>query len=302
MALETAEHRVLTRFAATVDRWPRPVSRVGSLLAIPLLGVVDWLSGTDLAFAVLYLLPLSVIGWTSDDRRSLPRIACVLAALTWLAADIQAGQTYSHPAVPIWNTSTRLVTFLVVVILLQSLKSAFAEQAQLARTDALTGIRNARAFMDEVTTETRRARRHGSPLSLVYVDVDDFKTINDTQGHSGGDEVLKRIARSLDRHTRDVDVVGRLGGDEFAILMPSTDEKGAAKVMGALPDRLQDAMSDLDFPVTLSTGCVTFLEPPAGVGEILQAADELMYEAKKSGKNAGRHRVIHKNVAPTSTG
>ena len=302
MGLGTAEHRVLTRFAATVDRWPRTAAGVGSLLAIPVLGLIDWASGTDLAFAVLYLLPLSIIGWTSEDHEALPRAACLLAALTWLAADILAGQQYSHPAVPIWNTSTRLVTFLVVVTLLQSLRVAFAEQAQLARTDALTGIRNARAFMDEVTTETRRSRRHSSPLSLVYVDVDDFKTINDTQGHSGGDEVLRRIARALDRHTRDVDVVGRLGGDEFAILMPSTDEAGAAKVIGALPARLQSAMSDLDFPVTLSTGCVTFLEPPAGVGEILQAADELMYEAKKSGKNTGRHRVIRKNVTPTGTG
>ena len=286
---------MLTRFAATVDRWPRSVARIGSIASIPILGLLDYASGPDVAFAALYLLPLSIIGWTSYDDALFARSATILAALTWLLADITSGAEYSHPIVPAWNTLTRLVTFLVVVSLLQSLRIAFAEQQQLARTDALTGISNSRAFLDEVTAELRRIRRHSAPLSLVYVDVDDFKSINDTAGHSVGDEVLKRVAAALDDHTREVDVVGRLGGDEFAILMPATDEAGAANVMRTLPQRLASAMTGLPFPVTMSTGCVTFIDPPAGVGEILHAADELMYEAKHGGKNAGRHRVVRRS-------
>lgn len=292
MGLDTAEHRVLARFAATVDRWPRPAARAASVVAILILALLDYASGPDLAFAVLYLIPLAVIGWTSDDNRTLPRTACVLAASSWLAADLASGAVYSHPAIPLWNTTTRLVTFLIVVTLLQSLRSAFAEQQQLARTDALTGIRNSRAFMEELTAEVRRGRRHPAPISLVYVDVDDFKAINDSHGHLNGDEVLRRVATALDTHTREVDVVGRLGGDEFAILMPSTGEAGAAKVLRSLPDRLTAVMSDLPFRVTLSTGCVTFLGAPAGVGQVLHAADELMYDAKKRGKDGTRHRVV----------
>ena len=294
MALETTEHRVLTRFANIVDRWPRNVARLGAILTIPVLGLLDYASGPDVAFAALYLVPLSIVGWTSDDNHSFGRSATVLAALTWLAADLASGAEYSHPLVPAWNTLTRLVTFLIVVSLLQSLRAAFAEQQQLARTDPLTGIRNARAFMDDLGAEVRRARRHLTPLSVVYVDVDDFKSINDTLGHSGGDDVLKRIAKALDTHTREVDIVGRIGGDEFSILMPATDDAGALKVMAKLPARLAEAMDDLSSPVTLSTGCVTFIDPPAGVGEILHAADELMYEAKHGGKNAGRHRVVRR--------
>ncbi len=285
---------MLTRFAETVDRWPRNVARLWAILSIPILGLLDYASGPDVAFAALYLLPLSIVGWTSDEHHAFARSATLVAALTWLAADLASGAEYSHPVVPAWNTFARLVTFLVVVSLLQSLRAAFAEQRQLARTDPLTGIRNSRAFMDDLAGELRRARRHLSPLSLAYVDVDDFKSINDTLGHSGGDDVLKRVAKALDVHTREVDIVGRIGGDEFAILMPSTDDTGALKVMGTLPARLADAIDDLSFAVTLSTGCVTFIDAPAGVGEILHAADELMYEAKRGGKNAGRHRVVRR--------
>lgn len=302
MPLDSTEHRLLTRFATSVERWPRTVARSVSIVAIPLLGVADYASGPDLAFAVLYLLPLSIIGWTSADQPALPRLSTLLAAATWLLADLSSGATYSHPAVPIWNTATRLITFLIVVMLLQNLRAAFVEQEKLARTDALTRIANARSFMEQVTAEVQRTRRHGSPLSLAYIDVDDFKSINDTHGHAGGDQVLKRVGRALQQNTREIDVVGRLGGDEFAILMPSTDEAGAAKVMESLPTRLAAAMSDLPFDVTLSTGCVTFLDAPAGVGEILHAADELMYESKKAGKNAGTHRVIDKRTRTLSRG
>ena len=301
MGLQTTEHRLLGRFATTVDRWPRTPAAVSSVAAIVLLGVLDFVTGPDLAFSVFYLLPLSVIGWMNYERRVLPALACLLAALTWMLADIASGARYSSALVPLWNTMTRLTIFSIVLMLLQNLRSAFSEQQELARTDSLTGIRNARALMDELDGEVRRNRRHPAPLSLVYVDVDDFKTINDTLGHRGGDDVLRRVARALEEHTREVDVVGRLGGDEFAIVMPSTDEAGAQKVLSTLPARLAQATNDLPCPVTLSTGCVTFLDAPAGVGEILHAADELMYEAKRGGKNAGRHRVVRKHPATART-
>ena len=261
------------------------------MTAIPLLGVIDYLSGPDFAFSVFYLLPLSVIGWVSSQRL-LPQVAGMLAAVTWLLADLYSGALYSHAAIPVWNTTTRLAIFLIVVMLLQNLRAAFAEQRTLARTDPLTGVSNSRAFMEHIGAELQRARRFRAPLSLIYVDVDDFKAVNDKHGHAAGDQVLRSVAKVLRESTRTVDTVGRLGGDEFAILMPSTDEAGASKVLSDLPHRLERGMKDFPFGVTLSTGCVSFIDPPAGVGAMLQAADELMYEAKKAGKNSGRHRVV----------
>jgi len=290
--MDTAGHRILARFATRVEQWPTNTARVLAAVSIPGLGLLDYLTGPDVAFSVFYLLPLSIIGWLSRDNRVLPWMASLLAALTWLAADTAAGVDYSTFLVPLWNSATRLIIFLLVVMLLQNLQNALAEQRHLAESDPLTGVANARRFMDAIGGEIRRARRHSAPISLGYIDVDDFKTINDSQGHSGGDAVLKKLAAALGDNTRDIDIVGRLGGDEFAILLPMTDEAGSRVVIEQLRLRVAGAMQDLGFPVTLSMGCVTFLEPPAGTGEILHAADELMYEVKRGGKDAALHKVV----------
>lgn len=290
--MDTAEHRLLARFAARVEGWDADRARLFSVLSIPALGLVDYLSGPEMAFSVFYLLPLSIIGWLSADSRFFPSLASVLAALTWIAADIAAGARYSSVLVPLWNTATRLAIFSIVVILLQNLRSAAAEQRQLAEVDALTGVANGRTFMSAIGSEIERVKRHPGPISVAYIDVDDFKTINDSQGHAGGDEVLRRLGAALDSNTRDIDVVGRLGGDEFGILLPLTDEAGARVVIENLRKRVAGAMQDLGFPVTLSLGCVTFLGTPAGTGEILHAADELMYEVKKGSKDAALHKVV----------
>lgn len=290
--METAEHRLLARLAAHSAKWPPRTARVLAVLSVPFLGVADYLSGPDVAFAVFYLVPLSVIGWLSSRSRFFPWTSSVLAALTWLAADLGAGAEYSMWVIPLWNTTSRLVIFLVVVMLLQNLQSALAEQRHLAESDSLTGIANGRTFMTALGTEVRRTRRQPGPLSLAYIDVDDFKTINDTHGHSGGDDVLQRLAAALDGSTRDIDLVGRLGGDEFAILLPMTDVDGAKVVIEGLRKRVDSAMKAVGFTVTLSMGCVTFTGPPAGAGEVLHAADELMYEVKQSGKDSALHKVV----------
>lgn len=286
------EHRLLDRFGDTIDRWPRTTARVVSLLAIPLLGVVDYLSGPQVAFSVFYLVPLAVLGWTSGSHRSIGATASVLAALTWLLADIAAGAEYDAGWIPVWNTVTRLTIFLVVVNLLSNLRHSVAQERELARLDPLTRIPNGRSFMEAVDTEVRRSRRLNRPLTLAYVDIDDFKTINDRQGHSGGDEALRRVAGALTSSTRDIDIVGRLGGDEFAILLPETGEPGATTVIHALPNRVRSAIADVGFPVTFSLGSVTFESPPADVNEMIGVADALMYDVKRNGKDSVKHRVV----------
>ena len=290
--MDTAGHRILARFSERIEKWPPMTALALAVASIPSLGVIDWISGPDIAFSVFYLLPLSIIGWLGTRNRYLPQLAPLLAALTWLIADIAAGADYGSVLIPIWNTATRLIIFLVVVMLLQNLQSAVAEHRHLAEIDALTGVANGRVFMSAIGAEISRAKRHGGAISVAYIDVDDFKTINDSQGHAGGDDVLRRLGAALDQNTREIDIVGRLGGDEFGILLPMTDEAGSRAVIDHLRERVAGAMSDLGFPVTRSLGCVTFLEPPAGTGEILHAADELMYEVKRSSKNAALHKVI----------
>ena len=287
---------MLARFSARVERWDPTRARLAAVVSIPALGLVDYLSGPEVAFSVFYLLPLSIIGWLSTDTRFFPRLASVLAAMTWLAADVAAGAEYSSVFVPVWNTATRLAIFSIVVILLMNLRSAVAEQRHLAEMDALTGVANGRTFMSALGAEIGRVKRHPAPISVAYIDVDDFKTINDSQGHAGGDEVLRRLGSALDANTREIDVVGRLGGDEFGILLPMTDEAGSRVVIENLRERVVSSMHDLGFPVTFSLGCVTFLDPPAGTGEILHAADELMYEVKNTSKDGALHKVVSRRA------
>ena len=156
---EAREHRLLDRFGDTIDRWPRSTARVLSLLLIPLLGIVDYLSGPQVAFSVFYLVPLAVLGWTSSNHRSIGATASVLAALTWLLADVAAGAEYDAGWIPVWNTVTRLTIFLIVVNLLSNLRDAVAQERELARLDPLTRIHNGRSFLENLDAEVRRARR-----------------------------------------------------------------------------------------------------------------------------------------------
>jgi diguanylate cyclase (GGDEF)-like protein len=287
-----AEHRLLDGAAAYIDRWPARWIRVLAFASIPLFGLLDYWSGPEIAFSVFYLVPLSILGWVSGRDRILVGSAAVLSALTWLLADIAAGAEYEHSWIPIWNTTTRLAIFLIVVALLANLRESEGRARDLARLDPLTGVANGRTFLANLETEIRRCQRTGASLSLAYADVDDFKSINDTQGHAGGDRVLRLLATALDSSTRAVDVVGRLGGDEFAILLPETGAADGKRAMEAITERMAERTADLGFPVTFSLGCVTFVRPPGDAEEMIHAADELMYDAKREGKDRVHVRVI----------
>ena len=293
---EVSTGRVLNRFAGRLERWPTGPTRVLALAAIPLLGLADYLTGPDIAFSVFYLVPLAVLGWIAERDRLLVGSAAVLAALTWLVADIAAGAEYDHWAVPVWNTTTRLAVFLIVVGLLANLRESEGRAHDLARLDPLTGVPNGRTFQEQLEAEIHRARRTLRPLSLAYADVDDFKSINDAHGHAGGDRTLRHLASVLKSCTRASDVVGRLGGDEFALLLPETDPAQAAAAMEAITARVAARTADLGFPVTFSFGCVTFTRPPKDGEEMIHAADQLMYEAKHGGKNRSNMKVVDEIV------
>jgi diguanylate cyclase (GGDEF)-like protein len=286
------EHHFLDIGATYLERWPAALVKAVALASIPVFGLVDYLSGPDVAFSVFYLIPLSALAWVSGRDRVLIGASALLSAVTWLVADLTSGAEYDHVWVSLWNTGTRLAVFLVVVGLLANLRETLGVAQRLAQVDYLTGVANSRTFYAAVDNEIQRSRRTLRPLSLAYADVDDFKSINDAHGHAGGDRVLQHLARTLDSSTRAIDVVGRLGGDEFGILLPETNADEAARAIEAISRRVREHVAELGFPVTFSLGCVTFLRPPAETEEMVHAADQLMYEAKKSGKDTFSLRVL----------
>jgi diguanylate cyclase (GGDEF)-like protein/PAS domain S-box-containing protein len=164
-----------------------------------------------------------------------------------------------------------------------------------ARVDALTGVANRRHFMDEAEQGIALSRRYGHVLSLLMLDIDRFKLVNDTYGHHVGDIVLQALAEVCRRELRDVDVFGRIGGEEFAVLLPETGAERALRVA----ERLRQAVAAAAVRVeersnvrfTVSIGVATLTDADGCVDTLLQRADQALYEAKESGRNAVRAAV-----------
>jgi diguanylate cyclase (GGDEF)-like protein/PAS domain S-box-containing protein len=167
----------------------------------------------------------------------------------------------------------------------EKLKVALENEKNLSRVDFLTQIPNRRAFSETLQLEATRSRRYKRPLSLAYIDLDNFKQVNDQLGHETGDELLRLIAQTIVATVRSTDTVSRLGGDEFALLLPETGQDAALEVMTKLSRILLEVVQARQWPVTLSIGLVTFAKPGESVAQMVKAADDLMYSAKTQGKN-----------------
>jgi diguanylate cyclase (GGDEF)-like protein len=172
------------------------------------------------------------------------------------------------------------------------LESMLTKTEQLAMTDALTGVFNRRRFTDVLRREWATSKRYKTALSLLLIDVDRFKAVNDTAGHAAGDQVLRAIADLISSSIREVDVAARYGGDEFVVLLPHTSPDRAAVVadrMRAKLDAARGGMSGEARNISLSVGIAGIDDPGLTAAEdLLEAADRALYEAKK----LGRDRVL----------
>jgi diguanylate cyclase (GGDEF)-like protein len=252
--------------------------------------VGDDLTGPDVSFTLLYLLPIGFATWFV----SLPAgvFISILSAIASFAVDMATRTVPLAGAVLAWNLAVQLGIFLALVVLLAALKNRLEAEQQLARTDPLTLVSNRRAFVELAGIELERARRTGRPITIAYLDVDDFKFINDRLGHAQGDSLLVTVAATLRGATRAVDTVARLGGDEFGLLLVDTDGATAEALLARLRTTLAAAMTANGWRVSFSIGGVTFIVPPRSVDEMLAHADQLMYDAKRAGKNAARFEVV----------
>ncbi len=263
---------------------------IGLILMVVLFGYLDYLSGFEYSISLFYLLPIGLAAWFIGKRSAL--ILSILSAVAWFVSNTLAGQTYTNPFISYWNALIRLGFFLVVSGLILKMRASLRREMEVSNTDSLTGLMNSRAFYRQATTELLRARRYQRSFSLAYIDVDNFKQVNDNHGHITGDQLLRTVADTLRTRLRSTDLIARLGGDEFVAMLPETDFHSGTIVITKLHEALIKAMDRHHWKVTFSTGAVTFYRFGVPLKEVIQRADQLMYQAKASGKNTVRFDTV----------
>jgi len=272
------------KFLAFLEKQSTLLKLSLAFVFIGVVGLFDLWTGHEIAFSLFYVLPVSFLAWFTGRRMGL--LAAVVSAGVWLWADAAAGHPYLSVWIPIWNTLVRLSFFVIIVLLLSVLRKVAEQEAALARVDNLTGAVNSRFFYLLAQKELDRLQRYQHVFSLAYIDLDNFKTVNDHWGHATGDEVLRVVVHYIQQHIRRPDVLGRIGGDEFALLLPEANGDMAKAVCTKLRTELLSAMQAQGWPVTFSIGVLTCEVAPPSVDMLMKQTDELMYQVKRGTKNA----------------
>lgn len=279
----SSRHPSAGRLLKGLQRQPRWLSASLCVGLLVLISAGDAITDYDLHFFLFYALQISLVTWLFGAKPG--RYDALLCALAgWVVNSHQVFPNHSL-LITACNTAIWLVFFLLTVEMIARLNQLVAELEVLAHTDALTGLCNRRAFYDALGREYRRSRRKLEPFNLVYLDLDNFKQVNDRWGHPAGDELLQVVARLLRTTLRQTDVVARLGGDEFAVLLLNASPSQALDVIERLNRQLLQTMQSHQWAITCSIGIASFAAMPAAFEQLIQQADQLMYQVKKTGKN-----------------
>jgi diguanylate cyclase (GGDEF)-like protein len=271
---------------ATPGAFPRGLVATASIISIALLCALEIKLGSDVWFAVVYVFPLVAIAIHGESSGLV-----VLGFLATVAGQIAAILSFhsSHAASSV-NALIACAWPLLVVLLARFARTGYLSMAALANQDPLTGLPNRRHFESVLETEVARQGRYGGMFSLAIADLDDFKSLNDSQGHFAGDQALRLLARILCEHTRKSDLVARLGGDEFAILLPNTNGAACNVLIRKLSETVANGMSASGYETRASIGSVSFEQTPKSASAAMQLADEAMYAVKAGRKTLPSQR------------
>jgi diguanylate cyclase (GGDEF)-like protein len=184
-----------------------------------------------------------------------------------------------------------LIFFLTILYLVAALKKSRKKEKDLAGTDYLTGVANGKHFTSAIQMEINRSLRYHHPFTMVCIDVDHLKNVNEDFGYSIGNALLKVLAETLKKNIRNTDTLARLGGDEFGLILPETRYESAQFVLRRIQKNLLEMIEKNGWSVTLSIGAITFATPPAHVDAVLWRANQLLFAAKFAEKNKIKHEL-----------
>ena len=258
-------------------------------------GWADYLTGPDIGFSLFYLLPIAVAAWYAG--RWFGVAAALTAATCWQLADL--GWTESL-AISMWNGLTRLAIYVVTAWLIArvradreqlrnlnaTLENALEREGALARIDPTTRLANSRAFLEHLRSDLAKFAQAHCDATLLFLDLDDFKSVNDQYGHGAGDEALSRIAAGLRRHLRGADMAARVGGDEFVVLLWHPDDEDTARQQAAIEATVAEVARD--YPLAelgVSIGIARISDTLRDPEDLIRAADRAMYEVKSRRKS-----------------
>jgi diguanylate cyclase (GGDEF)-like protein len=250
-------------------------------------GYLDYITGPEIICSLLYLIPVATLAWQAGKK---PGIAIAAAcAAVGLIADIASGAHNDRMAIAFWNNTMTLGFLLVAAILLSRLRQAVCTEEALSRNDMVTTAYNSKYFSEVLQAEIERAKRYKRHFTLLYINLDNFKKVNDAYGRKAGDAALWHFVVSISHALRKTDVIGRLGGDEFGCLLTETGYDAARSVITRLWADLEKEISVHKWPISFSMGAVTFTVAPEKSDDAIKMAEELMLYIKEHGKNGVRH-------------
>jgi len=281
------------------SRFRHPISPIAQKLllsaaaigSVVFIGFIDSTVNPDIIHNLFYLLPIGWVSW-HVNRRAGWLLALLSAILASASTEFVNGVLLTSPLLGVWIFLSRLAFYLLTCFILSRLRETLTRSKELSLTDDLTQALNTRAFFDLLEKELKRSRRYERPLTVVYLDLDSFKIVNDTLGHQIGNAVLQTVVRVMQQSVRELDSVARLGGDEFAILLPETGAESAQALFPRIQESLKAAMQKESWPITFSVGVLTCARAMCNSDEVFREADRLMYSVKHAGRNGIRYETL----------
>jgi diguanylate cyclase (GGDEF)-like protein len=242
---------------------------------------VDFMSGRLPLTLHLYYIPILGAAWYLNRKAMLMLALLTSARLAW--EPVLAAKAFDFRM--LFGLTLTISLYWVAGHIFLAMRQLFDKEHQRARLDFLTGVLNNHGFFEVAREHFNEIDGRFRPFSMLYIDLDRFKQLNDTRGHLEADRALKTVGAVLRQSLRRQDTIGRLGGDEFVVLLPGTSGDMAGTVSDRLRRKLDHELMRRGWDVTASVGCVAFHTMPESVQVALQAADDLMYQAKKKGRS-----------------
>ncbi|MDS4031176.1 MAG: GGDEF domain-containing protein [Candidatus Contendobacter sp.] len=255
-----------------VSRWRSAGAALG---LVGLIGMADYVTGYELAFSLFYLFPVLLA--THALGRMAGFALAGLVACVWTLAQWGGGLPTNSLQIA-WNLLMRFGILAVMTRLLLALETEMRQ----SRYDFLTNLLNRRYFVSLLEAEQNRSSRNNTPFSVLYLDIDHFKALNDTLGHAAGDEALQIVAEILRTQSRRMDAPARIGGDEFVVLLPDTNEGDCRMIAERIKKAFTSKIGQRCWPIGISIGMTTVCGSKQTAEEILHTADQAMYRVKRA--------------------